>query len=448
MKNVLIVDDEKSFLLSLAAGLREYASHFNVLIAGNGERAVKILESITVDLVVTDIRMPGMDGFELLAHINKNFPSIPSIVMSAYGTPQMEGKLQSLGTLKLLNKPLDFAEMADAIIKGLESDNTVGSLKGISLDSFLQLIEMEQKTCLLEVLCSSKKKGFFYFNKGKLYDAFCGDLKGEMAAIEMISWNRVNISFKNLPDEKISRQIEKGLMSLIMEGTRQKDESTETDMEDVSGVYDLADISEVDFVLEENEAEDEQKALESILNFATDPEMEIKPELIDEVDLEEEPRAVDEVGQKGDLDEKMELEEGKIKQGEIAQQGTKIKEKNITKGLKDILREMSNEMDAVVALGIFGMDGITVSVHNPAGIDMDVYGAKFAVLMKLSKNAVNDLKSIGDFEDNVLQAKEVWVLTTFVSRQYYLIIVIGREGTLGNVRLVVKKYMAQLRSYV
>jgi YesN/AraC family two-component response regulator len=76
MKNVLIVDDERPFLLSLTDGLAVYANDFTVVTALNGKEAVKVLDSTEVDLVVTDLRMPKMDGFELLAHMSGQYPNI------------------------------------------------------------------------------------------------------------------------------------------------------------------------------------------------------------------------------------------------------------------------------------------------------------------------------------------------------------------------------------
>jgi len=88
-KTVLIVDDETPFILSLTTGLKRYSSEYNILTAENGKIAVEILESTPLDLVVTDLRMPEMDGFELLAYMSTNFPSIPVIVMSAFGTQEI-----------------------------------------------------------------------------------------------------------------------------------------------------------------------------------------------------------------------------------------------------------------------------------------------------------------------------------------------------------------------
>ena len=114
-------------------------------------------------------------------------------------------------------------------------------------------------------------------------------------------------------------------------------------------------------------------------------------------------------------------------------------------GLKEILTEMADEMDGVIALGVVGMDGITVATHNPTGADMDAISAKFAMLMKLGEKATGDVKGIGDFEENLVQAKNAWVLTRFLNKDYYMALAVSREGTLGNVRLVAQKYTDQIQ---
>jgi CheY-like chemotaxis protein len=75
MKTVLVVDDEKSFLLSLEEGLR-HSADFRTITAENGKRAVEALGKNKVDLVVTDLNMPEMDGFQLMAYMLKSCPQI------------------------------------------------------------------------------------------------------------------------------------------------------------------------------------------------------------------------------------------------------------------------------------------------------------------------------------------------------------------------------------
>ncbi len=246
-KKVLIVDDETPFILSLTAGLKTYPTEYGILTAENGKEAIKILESTQVDLVVTDLRMPEMDGFELLAFISANFPSIPAIVMSAFGTPEIKDRLSTLGTLRFLEKPVDFQELTTSISDGLTHENKGGSLNGISIASFLQLIEMEEKTCLLEIQGENTSlNGILYFNKGVLYDAICEKLKGKEAALEVIGWENAEIRFRELPKKKISKQIEADLMSLIMEAMKCKDESASQEDEELIEI-EVADILSDDF---------------------------------------------------------------------------------------------------------------------------------------------------------------------------------------------------------
>lgn len=80
-----------------------------------------------IDLVVTDLSMPKMDGFELLAYMNRNYPQIPVILMTAYGTPKIEEIVSSMGLFRYLEKPLDINIVADNVLAALsiKSDQMV-----------------------------------------------------------------------------------------------------------------------------------------------------------------------------------------------------------------------------------------------------------------------------------------------------------------------------------
>jgi CheY-like chemotaxis protein/predicted regulator of Ras-like GTPase activity (Roadblock/LC7/MglB family) len=226
MKYVLIVDDEESLLLTIQAGFDGYKDAFEVMTARNGKEAVKVLETMPISLVVTDLKMPEMDGFELLGYLKNEYPQIPAIVMTAFGTPEIETRLSQTGMIRMLEKPVDFEELTQLIISLLDQDYTGGTLTGISLPSFLQLIEMEQNTCLMEIM-TPNGQGLLYFNKGALCDAVFGEAKAEEAAIAMLALDDVKISFRNMPSKKLKKRIKKNLMSLIMEGARLKDEQEE-----------------------------------------------------------------------------------------------------------------------------------------------------------------------------------------------------------------------------
>jgi CheY-like chemotaxis protein len=123
VKHVLIVEDEKTVQLTLLDGLRKYEKEFRVLTAENGIIARQVLEKLPVDLIVTDLKMPGMDGFELLALIRKNHPYIPVIVMTAFGNPDLEKWLESVGIFAYLEKPIDFTELTNQILSALALKN-------------------------------------------------------------------------------------------------------------------------------------------------------------------------------------------------------------------------------------------------------------------------------------------------------------------------------------
>jgi DNA-binding NtrC family response regulator len=130
MNKVLIVDDEIRFLESIVAGLESYNDRFNVLTAVNGRSALEIIEKEKIDLLVSDLRMPEMDGFTLLAHVAATYPFIPTIVMTAFSTPEIEEKVNITGTTKLLEKPVEFDRLAEAILEGLQQEGKEGSVAG------------------------------------------------------------------------------------------------------------------------------------------------------------------------------------------------------------------------------------------------------------------------------------------------------------------------------
>ncbi len=115
MKNILIVDDNRFFSAGLSMGLYFYLTGFNILTAESGRRALEILESVPVDLIVTDLDMPFMDGHDLLMSIRKSHPKLPVFVMAGSVEPEIEKRLVSLGVSRCIEKPFGFKELSDMI---------------------------------------------------------------------------------------------------------------------------------------------------------------------------------------------------------------------------------------------------------------------------------------------------------------------------------------------
>lgn len=99
MRTVLVVDDEQVVLNLIKDGIQTYLDDIEVLVALDGYQALQILHSSKVNLVVTDLNMPVMDGFEFLASMSRSYPNIPFLVMTGYGTPGAEEEIERLGGL-------------------------------------------------------------------------------------------------------------------------------------------------------------------------------------------------------------------------------------------------------------------------------------------------------------------------------------------------------------
>jgi len=255
MKNVLIVDDEETLLMIMVGRFEDYSDRFNVMTARNGKDAVATLESEDIDLVVTDLKMPVMDGIELLAYMSHKHPTVPAIAVSAYCTPQIQKKLKEMGALRVLDKPVDFELLAQEVIDGLEGGDNRGSLSGFSVSSFLQILQMEEKTCTLEVHGPGKKRGNLYVVQGELYNAQFEESQGEEAAYAIVAWEKAHFFLKDLPRNRRERRIQKSMMSVVMEGLRRKDEAAGVAGDEESRSEPESEITE-DSVIELEDEED------------------------------------------------------------------------------------------------------------------------------------------------------------------------------------------------
>ncbi len=105
METILIVDDEKNYPPILAAVMEEEG--FEPLMANSGEEALTILKHSDVDLVLTDMKMPSMDGIELLENVKKKDPELPVIMMTAHGTVEKAVEAMQKGAYSYIMKPFD-----------------------------------------------------------------------------------------------------------------------------------------------------------------------------------------------------------------------------------------------------------------------------------------------------------------------------------------------------
>ncbi len=115
---VLIVEDDEIFLRPLQRTLE--VEGYDVLVVGSGEEAMELLKSDDVDLVLTDKRLPGVDGVELVRRIKNDHPDLAVVVMTAYGTIGSAVEAMRLGAEDYLVKPFEAAEMLMVLRRAIE----------------------------------------------------------------------------------------------------------------------------------------------------------------------------------------------------------------------------------------------------------------------------------------------------------------------------------------
>ena len=122
MRKILVVDDEKPCLSLLQWHLQR--NGYEVLTAMNGDEALKVLEKHSVDLVITDIIMPGKDGLETIRDIRKRWPTLKVIAISGggmCGTGLYTTLSLKLGAALVMNKPFTSEELLQAVTANLPS---------------------------------------------------------------------------------------------------------------------------------------------------------------------------------------------------------------------------------------------------------------------------------------------------------------------------------------
>jgi len=119
METILIVDDEKNYLVVLSAFLSEEG--YETLTADNAQSALEIVESTDLDLVLTDMKMPSMDGIELLRHIKEKAPDLPVVMMTAYGTVEKAVEAMQLGAFNFILKPFQNETLKQIVDKAVRA---------------------------------------------------------------------------------------------------------------------------------------------------------------------------------------------------------------------------------------------------------------------------------------------------------------------------------------
>jgi DNA-binding response OmpR family regulator len=224
-KQVLIVDDEETLTWSLAKSLSHDREAYEITTANDGETALSLLKEDNFDLVVLDIRLPGISGLDVLMKIKEENPATKVIIMTAYGSSEIKAKAKARGSLYYLEKPFEIDQMRELILKALREDSARGfdgSITGLQLPDLIQMNCLSQVTTALYV-SKDQREGCIYFEDGQITHAQIGAIEGEEALFTILSWSSGSFRFVGgvkAPGVTINTNWE----YLLIEGMRKADE--------------------------------------------------------------------------------------------------------------------------------------------------------------------------------------------------------------------------------
>lgn len=191
-KTALLVEDEHSTLRFYVAGLRGL-QEFKLLSAENGKEALELLQKHAVDVVVTDLNMPVLDGYGLIAVLSEKYPSLPVIVITSVAERGLLDRAVALGALRVLSKPPKLSMLMEEI-RAAAARAPQGIVQGLGLTSLLQLLHWERKTATLTVQREGAV-GYLYVKDGELIHAAAGAEEGLAAAYRILAWDGTHVEF-------------------------------------------------------------------------------------------------------------------------------------------------------------------------------------------------------------------------------------------------------------
>jgi DNA-binding response OmpR family regulator len=128
-KRILIVDDEPKVAFFLQESLESLGSNYQVMRADSGESALTEMDRTSFDVLITDLRMPGMSGLELMQYVRENFPQTRVILITAYGSEDVEAETRRLEAYRYFTKPFHIEDLTTAVQEALREG--AGSAPGL-----------------------------------------------------------------------------------------------------------------------------------------------------------------------------------------------------------------------------------------------------------------------------------------------------------------------------
>ncbi len=225
---ILLLDDDQEFLELYQDLLGELPSKPEVRTTNTGSRALAILDSEPVRLFLCDLKMPKMDGLQVLSIVRRKFPKLRTVVLTSLHDEQFRSRAYALGVDMYWQKPSSqqetkmFLECMESLL-GRDHDTGFRGMQSKSLVDIIQLECLSQSSSVLKITHSATV-GKIWMEHGELVDAEVEDLRGEAAFHRILAWKTGG--FESLPPEpQRERTIEKSCNALLLEVAQAIDES-------------------------------------------------------------------------------------------------------------------------------------------------------------------------------------------------------------------------------
>jgi CheY-like chemotaxis protein len=226
---ILLLDDDQDILDLYKEMLGSLPSEPEIQTATSGARAIALLEAEPFNLLISDLKMPKMDGLQLLTIVRKRFPTLRTVVMSALNDQQFKDRAYSMGIDQFLEKPRTGKEInyfCECIEGLLTKGESTGGFRGVQSKSLMDIIQLEclsQSSSVLKIT-TGPVEGKIWIDNGEVIDAAAADVIGEEAFRLIASWKGGN--FEILPPESgRKRTIHNSYQALLLETAQAMDEA-------------------------------------------------------------------------------------------------------------------------------------------------------------------------------------------------------------------------------
>lgn len=214
---VLVVDDEENLNWSLVTSLRreQYAADG----ALTAEDARRRMVDVDYDCVISDIQMPGIDGFQLMSWLREQRPQSRVIMMTAFGSPSVRQEAFRNGVVAYLEKPFDLAALKRELRKALDTPAPVAT--SYDLIEITQVISLSRRDVAVQAQISDQM-GLLVFERGELISANFGALRGEQAFFALCA-TPAQLATPVPSPERFERNVTQPVSALIFDALLKRD---------------------------------------------------------------------------------------------------------------------------------------------------------------------------------------------------------------------------------